>query len=331
MKAAAAPGRPLSIQWAVIYVAVSLAAVLAVSAFVIGVDALADNLGKFTPNLFLICLLLMTWQVGCRFARWYFFARNLGVPMGPGEAVLYYGAGFGVAVTPGRLGELLRLWFLERRFAIPYRRLAGLYVADRLSDATAYLVLLAVGAMTARHLYPVAWVTMLAPILLALAVVTPRPGLLAIDVLYGLVRGRFAGRGRKMFAWLRRAIRNMSILFRPRVYLAGLLIGTIGWCAAPLVLSLSLAQLGISLSPFLAAAIYAAGALAGGASMLPGGVGASDTVLVVLLVAADVPIDAAIASMIVTRITFLWTPVGLGLVVLPVALRHVRRRAAAAG
>jgi uncharacterized protein (TIRG00374 family) len=65
--------------------------------------------------------------------------------------------------------------------------------------------------------------------------------------------------------------------------------------------------------------------------MLPGGIGASDTVLVVLLVAADVPTDAAIAGMIVTRITFLWAPVGLGLVMLPVALRHVRRHAVAAG
>jgi hypothetical protein len=50
-----------------------------------------------------------------------------------------------MTLTPGRLGEALRLWFLEKRLAVPYRRIAGLCVADRVSGATAYPILFAVG------------------------------------------------------------------------------------------------------------------------------------------------------------------------------------------
>src|SRR5262245_17531292 len=194
-----------SLEWAAISIVVSLVAVFAVAVFVIGLDALSANLAKFTPDLILLCALLLAWQLGCRFLRWFLFARSLGVPVGVREAMLYYAAAFGMTLTPGRLGETLRLWFLERRFGMPYRRLAGLYVADRLADATAYLVMFAAGATASRQHYPVAWFSMLAPILLALAAVTPRPGILVLNALYAAIR-----RGRKPFAWLRRAVRNMS-------------------------------------------------------------------------------------------------------------------------
>ncbi len=308
-----------SIEWAVISVAASIAAVLALAVFVVGADKLLADLGRMTPAMLVLCLAAMLWQVGCRFLRWLVYIRCLGLPVSPRRELLYYLAGFGVALTPARLGETLRLWFLRQRFRVPYRRLVGLYAADRLSDATAYLVLFAIGSTAGQQLFPVAWISILAPILLALAVVTPRPGIAVLNAAYAVL-----GRWRTLFAWLRRAIRNMAVLFRPRVYLTGVAIGTVGWCAAPLILTASLAELGIGFDPLLAAACYAAGALAGGASMMPGGAGVSETVLVVLLVAFDVPLDAAVSATIMTRLTFMWVPIGIGVVSLPVALRRVR-------
>jgi hypothetical protein len=52
--------------------------------------------------------------------------------------------------------------------------------------------------------------------------------------------------------------------------------------------------------------------------------------MVFLLRAADVPLDAAVAATVATRLAFLWFPVGVGLLTLPVAIRAVSRRERAA-
>jgi hypothetical protein len=134
-----------SIEWAAISAAACLSTVFAVSV-ALGFDTLTANLSKLDSLTLGICLLLVAWQLGCRFLRWFFYARRLGLNMSLPEAFLYYGAGLGMTLTPARLGEVLRLWFLEQRFAAPYRRTAGLYLADRMSDMVGYLILFAVGS-----------------------------------------------------------------------------------------------------------------------------------------------------------------------------------------
>jgi uncharacterized protein (TIRG00374 family) len=311
--------RPRSIEWAVISIAVTLVMVFAVSAFVIGFDALIGSLRKFDPATLGIFFLLMVWQVGCRFFRWFLYARCLGLKIAPHEAFLYYAAALGMTLTPGRLGEALRLWFLEKRFAVPYRRIAGLYVADRVSDATAYLILLAVGLPAYHHGSPIAWGSLLVIVTVIVLIMNPQPIIVLLNAIYAFMR-----RGRKLVVWLRRAIRNTSTLFQPRVFLPGVAIGAIGWFAAPAVLTVSLSKMGVGFDLFHAMVIYAAAALAGGSTMMPGGGGATETVLVFLLTRSDVPLDAAISAMIVTRMMFLWLPVGLGTLLLPVAMKMVR-------
>jgi uncharacterized membrane protein YbhN (UPF0104 family) len=58
--------------------------------------------------------------------------------------------------------------------------------------------------------------------------------------------------------------------------------------------------------------------------VLPGGGGGTEAVMVGLLLAAGVPLDAAVTAMLVTRVAFLWLPVALGIAVLPVAIKAAR-------
>ncbi len=309
-----------AVEIAAIWAISTLVVILAVAIFLVGYDALVANLAKLGPAIIPLCLLLMAWQVGGRFLRWIWYARCLGLPLSWREGALFYGAGLGMTLTPGRLGELLRLWFLERRFAAPYRRIVGLYVMDRVADAVAYVILFALGSISYSQGTPVALSGIVVVAFVLVALMRPRPVLSALTGAYAVI-----GHGRNLVLWLRRAVRNTSELSQPRVFLPGLVIGTIGWLAAPLLLTLVLAQMGAHL-PFLhATAIYAAGALAGGATMLPGGGGGTEAVLLGLLRASEVPIDAAVAAVIVTRLTFLWGPVGLGVIALPIAMKAVSR------
>lgn len=56
---------------------------------------------------------------GARALRWHLFARTLAVPTTAARNHLHYLAGFAMAVTPGRVGELIRLrWLARRRRAV---------------------------------------------------------------------------------------------------------------------------------------------------------------------------------------------------------------------
>jgi uncharacterized membrane protein YbhN (UPF0104 family) len=307
-----------SIEWAAISAAACLSAVFAVSVALVGFDTLTANLSKLGSFTLGICLLLVAWQLGCRFLRWFFYARCLGLKMSLPEAFLYYGAGLGMTLTPARLGEVLRLWFLEQRFAAPYWRTAGLYLADRASDAVSYLILFAVGSTAYTTGASITWGALLLVVTVVLAIMHPRP-------IFALLNAGYAafGQGGRLVPWLRRAIRNASTLFQPAVFLPGVCIGTIGWLGPPGVLTLSLTQMGVAFGLLQAVAVYAVAALTGGSTMVPGGIGTTNVALIGLLVASNVPLDAAVSAAIITRVASLWLPVGLGLLLLPVAMRVV--------
>ncbi len=308
--------KPPAVEWAIVLLLIAIVAVVTVSVFVVSFDQLSANLRKLDGVTVAACFLGMAWQSGGRCLRWLVYVRNLGLKLPLREAALYYAAAFSMTLTPARLGETLRLWFLEKRFGVYYRRIVGLYIADRLSDAIAYLILLVVGSIAYAQSSPAAWGIRLAIMACIAALMYPKPIFAVLRVAYAVTR-----RGRKAVVWLRRAVRNTSTLFQPKVFIPGVAIGTVGWLATPAVLTLILAQMGITIDPLQVAAIYATAALAGGSSMVPGGVGVTEAVLVVLLTASDVPLDIAVAAMMVTRLTFLWLPAGLGLLLLPVAIR----------
>jgi uncharacterized protein (TIRG00374 family) len=309
-----------SIEWAAISAAVCLSAVFAISVALIGFDTLAAHLSKLDAFTLGICLLLVAWQLGCRFLRWFFYVRRLGVKISLPEAFLYHGAGLGMTLTPGRLGELLRLWFLEQRFAAPYRRTAGLYLADRISDAVGYLILFAVGSTAYAAGSSITWGALFLVVTMMLAIMHPRPVIAMLNAAYAI-----SGMGRRLVPWLRRAIRNASTLFRPTVFLPGVCIGTVGWLGPPGVLTLSLSQMGVEFGLLKACAIYAVAALTGGSTMAPGGVGGTEAALTGLLLASNISLDTAVSAVIITRAAFLLLPVGLGLLLLPVAMRVAGR------
>jgi hypothetical protein len=67
--------------------------------------------------------------------RWHLYGRHLDIEVPAGRTGLYFIAGFAMTTTPGKLGEALRLWFLERCHGYRYDRTAPLLIGDRMGDA----------------------------------------------------------------------------------------------------------------------------------------------------------------------------------------------------
>lgn len=314
-------GRFLREAETVAVVSVALfAAGAALVGIVLGMDEFLALLGRLSPWLIGGMLALSLVNYTLRAWRWHLFGRTIGVELPFGRTVLYYAAGFALTTTPGKLGELLRLWLLERGHGHPYQRTAPLFIGDRVGDANAILLLCLAGlGAFGSHL----WATAAALLLVgAGTLVLLKPRLLARPVLlaYALV-----GRWPRLFAGLRTSMRHTARFFTPRLYLAALLLGTVGWLAECLAFHGLLTALGAAVTFQQAVFIFAFSMLVGAVSMLPGGLGSTEAVMVGLLAAVGVEIHTAVAAAVVIRATTLWFAVGLGLAALPVALGRARR------
>jgi uncharacterized protein (TIRG00374 family) len=281
-----------------------------------------DRLGSVSLTMAVGLLALSLLNYGARVLRWLLYSRRLGIAVPPGRNVLYFFAGFSLGTTPGKVGEAVRLWLLERIHGYRYARVVPLFLGDRLSDMNGVLLLclLSVASFPNRL-----WLTALAAIaivVLTLAFVMPRP----LMWLAGAVHEATGKRRPRVFARVRTMLRHTARLFAADIYAATFALSMLGWSAEALGFHWLLASLGAPLPLAESVFIFTFSLAVGGASMLPGGLGTTEATMMGLLLAAGVEFDTALVATAVIRAATLWFGVALGFVALPFALRHVRRR-----
>ena len=79
-----------------------------------------------------------------RGARWHLFAQRLGLPTHLWQDMRHFIGGFAMTVTPGRIGELIRMRWLRRETGWTFESTAPLALVDRASDLAAMGIILAV-------------------------------------------------------------------------------------------------------------------------------------------------------------------------------------------
>jgi uncharacterized protein (TIRG00374 family) len=272
--------------------------------------------GRIVPVLLALSLL----NYAMRGSRWLLFSRALRLTVPFASNILYYVSGFAMTTTPGKMGEIVRLYLLNRFHGCPYDRTAALLIADRLSDglATTIVVALTIAAF-AKLPAGAAGAIVFAG---ALVVVCLWPGLLLHALHAAFAR---LNRWPRVFVRARRAIRGLQILAHPRIFAAALVMGAIGWTSEGLSFYVLLHALGVALAPAACVFIFAFAMLVGAASILPGGLGSTEATMIGLLSLRGVPFETAVVATGVVRVTTLWFAVSLGLLALPVALSGAGR------
>ena len=252
-----------------------------------------------------------------RAARWHMFARRLGLKTSLAQNFRHYFGGFAMSVTPGKIGELVRMLWLKRETGWSLESTAPLALLDRASDLAAMAILLGIAiALSATGVTGAVPVTLLA---LAAAYVSTRPTLLA-----GVASAtyRVVGRWPRLFARIRAAARSLDRFSNRSLMAASTLFGAVGWFAEGYAFYLLLGWMGADVSLALAVAIFVFSTIAGGLTGAPGGLGGAEAAMVALLSIEGVPLDISLPATAIIRLTTLWFAVGIGLVVFPFAERH---------
>lgn len=278
------------------------------------------QLHKLSGLQLLALLALSLANYGFRGLRWHLFSRRLGLRLSILTDMRHFIGGFAMTVTPGRVGELVRMRWIKRETGWAVERSAPLVLVDRASDLAAMAILMGAALLlSGTHIAGGLPVTILA---LAIAFVATRPALLAFCARLG---HRTTGRFPRLFARVRRAARALGPFSRGGTMLAGSALGLVGWLAESIAFYLLLHWMGADVSVATAVAIFLFSALAGGLTGAPGGVGGAEAAMIALLAIEGVPFTISLPATAIIRLTTLWFAIALGLLVFPYAERQSKR------
>ena len=274
-------------------------------------------------------LLFTLFNYVLRFYKWDVYLRLVGATGVPKrDSLLIFVSGFAMAMTPGKVGELLKSYLLKQVRGTPIAASAPIVMAERLTDGVAMLVLASVGLVMFN--YGTALLVGIALFVVAFLFVFQNRALFN-RLLNWAERLPVVSKGVHHF----HAFYNSSYeLFRLPNLLFGVGIGVVSWFGEVVAFVLVMIGLGIPFSwqlVVLCAFILSASTLIGSVTLLPGGLGTTDASIVAMLqalgplIGASIAQDVAVAANLLIRFATLWFGVGLGLVALTLMQRRLGR------
>jgi uncharacterized membrane protein YbhN (UPF0104 family) len=281
--------------------------------------ATLEALLRFRWRLLPLILGAVLVNYALRFAKWEYYLRVLAIPLPRRQSLLVFLAGLTMAISPGKLGEVVKALLVRDLVGTEVSRTASVVMAERLTDVAGMLVLAALGATV---LPGGAILFGAGAALLALAVIAMRHPGLAEAACRALPPGsRLARLGESLARFL---VAGRTLL-APRPLGVALAVSVVSWLFECIALFLVLVGLGAPTGLRVATFVYAFASLAGALSMLPGGLGVTEGSLAGLLVAFGSPPGEAAAATLLIRATTLWLAVLVGVATLLFAFRKAPR------
>lgn len=299
----ASPGRRLRASTVLAAVAV---VVLAVALWRSDPRAAAAELARVPPGHVAAVLGLVVVAYALRFAKWHLFLRRLGTGVPLRRSAAVFTSGLLMVVTPAKVGELWKAAILRETDGVPFARGLGAVALERITDVLAVGALAVLGA-AAVGLAPWWAAAAVAAFALGVGALRWRRPWLAL-----LARLEARRPDSKAVAFLHALYLDTSSLLAPVVLVPASAIALAAWALEGIALWVILDGLGVGAGGVLwAVGVFAFGTLAGGLSVLPGGIGTAEAGMVALLVAGGVPAPTAFAATLLVRILTL----GFGAVV----------------
>lgn len=287
---------------------------------VVGIGLYADvpqmlrALARFQWTFLPLILALVLFNYALRYVKWNYYLRRLRIRLLWHRSLLIFLSGLSMAITPGKVGELLKSYLLKRETSAPISLTAPVIMAERLTDGIAMLVF----SMLGLALFRFGWellTLLLIGVIAGILFIQNRPMALAI-----------LGFGEKLpvisrFAHVIRAFYESSYtLLQWRPLLFAIVVGFISWAGECVAFYFVFIGLGVAPGADLllkATFIMAFSTLVGSASGLPGGLGAADGAMlgvIRLLVTTSAAIGGAATLLI--RLCTLWFGLALGVLAL---------------
>jgi uncharacterized protein (TIRG00374 family) len=243
-----------------------------------------------------------------RYFRWEYYLEELDYQVPRQANLRIFLASFLMAISPGKVGEAAKSYFLKEEFDIPATPTVAAFFCERFTDVLAMILLTTIGVLA----YPNGgWILLLIVFLQLLVLVALQyPSLMESLLFAPLSRLDFLSNSiDRMRTFYERsgdllAFRNLTI---------GTGLALVSWALEGFCLWIVLRELGFTaLSIPMALFVFSASVLLGAAAMLPGGLGSSEALMIAMLIYFGAPRETAVTATIIVRLVTLWYGVALG-------------------
>jgi len=263
-----------------------------------------------TGWLFLLACSLSNYLL--RFLRWQYYLhcldKNLLRRLPALLHLNYYLAGFALTMTPAKAGETIRSLYLKNH-GVRFNHSLASFFCERFQDLIIVTLLASLALLNFTAYRNFVFIIALALLILLSALRSKKLPLL----LHFLAAAWQISRLRKMLEHLAGLLESAHTLLQLRPLSIGMLLGLLAWSAQGLAFYFILTTLGSPLPVTMALAIYAISLLAGALSFVPGGIGATEAVMYLLLSQAGLEHSQALVIPLISRVSTLWFAVLLGL------------------
>lgn len=249
-----------------------------------------------------------------RGARFHYYLRQIGVTnISLWTSLRVFIGGFALTLTPGKVGELVRIFWLKNIADADPARVAPSIIVDRIVDGLAMAMLATLGILAYPQLWPVV-ASIMAILLAGVIIIQIRP-----LALWFMAQGERLPLVSKIAHHLHALYESAYTLLRLKNLLIGLAIGLLAWIAEGVAFYFVLVGLGTPPTfelVLLAVFTLAVGSLVGGASSLPGGLGATEVSMTgILQSVVGLSSQVAATATLMIRFFTLWSGVGLGVLI----------------
>lgn len=248
-----------------------------------------------------------------RFFRWQQYIKSFRHSVPVMQHFLYYLSAFALTTTPAKAGEILRSFYLKPH-NVKFSHSLAAFFTERLLDVfviTLLSCMIFISDIGSGNSYNYFVVSTVVVIILIIPV-------LSSDYL-PQITSWFAKR--KLNAKLSHTLQHLSVLLKSAQHLLkikrlypAIFVGLLAWFIQGLGFYYIMLVLQHPLTINIAISIYAISILAGAASFIPGGIGATETVMGLLLISTGADTSLAIAAPILTRLSTLWFAVSIGFI-----------------
>ena len=258
----------------------------------------------FEWRCLVVLLALTTTGYLLRYLKWDIFLRKAGVSLPAKQNIFIFFSGLSMIVTPGKIGEIWKGWLIRDISGDSLNTTVPVVILDRITDILSLILLSAVGILSYREGVPLLILLLMLIVGFYVAIQSSSISERLLGVLERHA-GKYATDARAMHT-------TFEQIMKPGLLLGLSALNALAWfceCLGLYVVIIGFHEyLSITLSTF----IFSFASLAGGVSMIPGGIGLAEATITGFLQVYGLDAASAIGIALVVRFGTLWYGVILG-------------------
>lgn len=277
--------------------------------FLADLNKVTSAIKEMPVHYLLLAFLLTLGSYLLRLYKWHTLAKLSNFAIGFKDNVAIFFIGLMMSITPGKAGELIKSFLLQKKADVPYSKSIPVVIYDRLTDLLAMMALVGIGLFV----YPFGLTSLIVlVVLLVLFFVLIQRRSFITKLINWVTKPQKLIRFRGS---LHHFYKQTLFLMRFRVLSFAFLISVVAWLLECISLYIIIKALSVDVSFIASVFTFSLGTLAGALSMIPGGLGAAEASITGLLMYFGIAGSLAVTISLIIRFVTLWFGVLLGIIV----------------